>query len=72
MAIRKLANRKKPFQVYWNNPLTGGRESESFETETEAKKHDALIKYRLKFERETFRPERKEEKAAAKTVESVY
>jgi len=72
MAIRKLANRKKPFQVYWNNPFTGGRESESFETELEAKKHDALIKYRLKFEREMFRPERKEEKAAAKTVESVY
>lgn len=63
MAIRKRAGRAKPYQVYWNNPFTGKRESASFETRGEAEKEDSLIKHRLRFERESF--------AGEPTVEKV-
>ena len=53
MAIRMI-KRAKPYQVYWNNPYTGKRESATFATLKEAEKHDALITYRLKFEKESF------------------
>lgn len=42
--------------VYWANPFTKKLESQSFETEAEAKKHDSLVKHQLKFEPELFRP----------------
>lgn len=54
MAIRERKGRAKPWQVYWNNPITGRRESASFETRQEAEKHDSLVKHRLRFERESF------------------
>lgn len=73
MAIRFLKGKKSPYQVYWNNPFTGRRESASFAQETEAKKHDALIKYQIKYERERFRPEEKKDtRAVQNTLESVY
>ncbi len=50
MAIRYRAGRKSPWQVYWNNPHTGKRESESFATEAEAKKEESLVKHRLRFD----------------------
>lgn len=53
MAIRQRNNR---FQVYWNNPFSGKRESVTVDTKPEAIKQDALIKYELQFEREKFRP----------------
>lgn len=56
MAIEKRPGRASPFRVYWNNPFTKAREHLSFATMDEAKKYDSLIKHRLKYERESFRP----------------
>lgn len=72
MAIRKREGRAKPWQCYWNNPITGKRESESFETKEEALKQDSLIKHRLKFERESFRPEEAAEEKSEITLEQAY
>ena len=72
MAIRKRDGRAKPWQVYWNNPFTGKRETISFETKEEAEKEDSLVKHRLKFERESFQNERSEEKQKSLTLEAAY
>lgn len=72
MAIRERTGRAKPWQVYWNNPFTGKRESASFETKAEAEKEDSLIKHRLRFERESFRQDEKETYEKALTLEAVY
>lgn len=72
MAIRQRKGRRKPWEVYWNNPFTLKRESLYVETEEEAKKQDALKKYQLKFERDMFRKEETEEAKAEQTFESVY
>ena len=74
MAIRKRDGRAKPWQVYWNNPFTGKRETVSFETQEEAEKEDSLVKHRLKFERESFRHENEEgeDKGNTITLEAVY
>lgn len=61
MAIRYRAGRKSPWQVYWNNPHTGRRESANFITEQEAKKENSLIMHRLKHEREFFTKEKTEQ-----------
>ena len=60
MAIRQRKGRKKPWEVYWNNPFTLKRESLYVETEEEAKKQDALKKFQLKYERDFFRREEAE------------
>lgn len=72
MAIRKRPGRASPFQVYWNNPFTGKRESASFVSLLEAKKHDSLIKHKLEYERETFRPDDFEEEPEGMTVEALF
>lgn len=72
MAIRKREGRKKPYEVYWNNPFTLKRESLYVETEEEAKKQDALKKYQLRFERDRFRPEKESEPVKQHTLESAY
>ncbi len=77
MAIRiRSGSRKKRYEVYWNNPFTGKRQSLYFSTEPEAEKEDALIKYRLKYEREWFVPESDDEAIGKDKVneplESVY
>jgi integrase len=56
MAIEKRSGRASPYRVYWNNPFTKRREHASFATLEEARKHDSLIRHRLKHERESFRP----------------
>ena len=45
MAIRQRKGRKKPWEVYWNNPFTLKRESLYVETEEEAKKQDLLVSF---------------------------
>lgn len=73
MAIRKREGRKKPWEVYWNNPFTLKRESLYVETEEEAKKQDALKKYQLRFERDRFRPEQDSaQEKPQHTLESAY
>lgn len=74
MAIRYRQGRASPWQCYWNNPFTGKRESESFNTEDDAKKHDSLVKHRLRFERESFRKEEVETQgeAGGLTLEACY
>lgn len=71
MAIRERPGRASPFQVYWNNPFTGKRESASFATLLDARKHDSLIKHRLRFERESFRPENFQEEPEGISVEAL-
>ena len=70
MAIREQKGRKSPFVVYWTNPFTGKRESKSCPTLEGAKKHDAYIKYQLKYERDVFRRTEITEKNSAPTLES--
>lgn len=72
MAIRQRVGRKKPWEVYWNNPFTLKRESLYVETEEEAKKQDALKKYQLKYERDLFRREDGSEQKIEHTFESAY
>lgn len=73
MAIRYRQGRASPWQCYWNNPFTGKRESESFLTEEDAKKHDSLIKHRLRFERESFKSEDVEQgESVVLTLEACY
>lgn len=74
MAIRERKGRASPWQVYWNNPLSGKRESANFATRQEAEKHDSLIKHRIKFDRESFRKENVEENGTARdvTLEACY
>lgn len=70
MAIREQQGRKRPFFVYWTNPITGKRESKSCATRQEAEKLDAYIKYQLQYERESFaRPEIEE--TPAETLETL-
>ncbi len=70
MAIRY---RKKygTWQVYWNNPLTGKRESKSFTDKGDAEKEDSLVRHRLKFDRESFR-EKEIKPRDLITLEEVY
>ncbi len=75
MAIRHRPNRPAPWQVYWNNPFTGKRESASYATEAEAKKEESLVKHRLKFERDSFKREEstsKTDNTAELTIEQLY
>lgn len=51
MAVRK---RGTSFQVYWRDPLTGERKSQTVPSLKEARKLDALMKFRKEHERETF------------------
>ena len=71
MAIRKRKGRASPYQVYWNNPFNKKRESASFSTLAEARKHDSLVQHRLEFERESFRPEEDPCSATGGTVREV-
>jgi integrase len=70
MAIRKRKGRASPYQVYWNNPFTGKRESASFASLDDARKEDSIIKHRLEFERESFRPA-DHEQATGGTVREI-
>ena len=72
MAIRQRKGRRKPWEVYWNNPFTLKRESLYVETEEEAKKQDALKKYQLKYERDFFRREEVKTPQMEHTFESAY
>ena len=71
MAIRELPGRPKPFMVYYDNPFTKRRTSASYATRQEAEKADALIKYRMKYERESFKPETEEEIRPRKKAEDI-
>lgn len=72
MAIRERKGRKSPWQCYWNNPITGRRESANFATRGEAEKHDSLIKHRLRFDRESFQKECEAVESQEATLESCY
>ena len=75
MAIRERKGRASPWQVYWNNPFTGKRECANFQTREEAEKEDSLVKHRLKFERESFRPQGVEDDKKSSqrlTLEQVF
>lgn len=71
MAIRIQKGRKSPFVVYWTNPFTGKSESKAFGLLEEAKKHDAFIKYQLKYERDTFRRMEETKQSQRNTLEST-
>ncbi len=58
MAIRQKqrANGKISYLVYWINPYTSKQESKLFHDEQEAKKYNSLIKHKIKFDNEEFKP----------------
>lgn len=74
MAIRTRKGKKISFLVYWRNPFTQKIESKSFDCKQEAEKHNALIQYRLRYERESFRPTDTPivEEVVVNTLESVF
>ncbi|MBQ9536700.1 MAG: site-specific integrase [Desulfovibrionaceae bacterium] len=73
MAIRNRKTGQYPWQVYWNNPFTHKRESKSYATEREAQEADSMIRHRLKFDPESFRPlEEPEETTTELTVEDAF
>ena len=72
MAIREIKGRALPWQVYWNNPYTKKRECEAFETRQEAEEKDSLIKYKLRFERESFQFGAKDGPQETMTLEALY
>ena len=72
MAIRYRKHRKH-WEVYWRNPYTLRTQTAVFTTQEEAIKHDAWIKFKLKYEKEYFIPSEKErEKASDDSLEAVY
>ena len=72
-----MAIRKRPganglsYQVYWNNPYTSARESRTFHSLAEARKYESLVKHRLKFETESFKPEQLTREGCERTVEDA-
>lgn len=71
MAIRKRKGRASPYQVYWNNPFTGKRESLSFVTLSEARKEESLVKHRLEHDRESFRPAAEDNAQTGGTIREI-
>lgn len=71
MAIRKRKDRSSQYQVYWNNPYTGKRESKSFEIHKEALAFDSFIQHRLRFEKESFKPDAAIENGSVLTLEDA-
>ena len=71
MAIRKR-NTPTPYQVYWNNPVTGERESKAFANEWDAEKFNAEIRYRLKYEKSSFAPAEPTPENSKLTLEHLY
>ena len=71
MAVR-YRKQSKTWQVYWNNPITGKRESLNYKTKEEAEKENSLILHRLKYERESFRPAEEPTQNENPTFEQVY
>lgn len=71
MAVQYRKDRKKKWRVYWNNPHTGRRESESFLTEREAREYDSTILHRLRFEPESFSGIPVEKPQEALTIEAL-
>lgn len=68
MAIRIRKDCVKQYQVYWTNPFSGKRESVFCESLPEAQKTEAQIKYRLKWEKESFRPAESEKEEVSDTT----
>ena len=60
MAVRYRKDRQR-WQTYWKNPFTGKQESAFYATEQEARRADDQIKYRLRWEKDTFRPKEEPE-----------
>lgn len=79
MAIR-YREKYKSWQVYYKHPATKKIVSKSFKTKEEAEKENSLISYKLKYDRESFLEEKKEEgqeeqpeqNSEVVTVEQVY
>lgn len=75
MAIRNRPGKTATsYQVYWNNPFTGERESRTFRgesAESEAKAFDSLTKHRLIHEREHFRPDTLPREGDERTLEDA-
>lgn len=58
MAIRKRKGKSEiSYQVYWNNPYTGKRESKTCHTLAEAKAFDSITRHKLEHETASFKPQ---------------
>lgn len=72
MAIRYRKDRQK-WQIYWKNPWTGKIQSTFRSTKHEAQAEDSMVKHRLRFDRESFRPkEPVEELSQDDSLEAIY
>lgn len=72
MAIRYREGRHQPWIVYWKNPFTGKTEELPCSTESDANKQNSLIKHRLKYERDSFRPTEEKQEPEGNTLEACY
>lgn len=72
MAIRYRPQRKH-WEVYWRNPYTLKTQAVTFSDHGEAVKHDAWIKYKLRYEKEYFLPSDNDKtKAKDDSLEAIY
>lgn len=71
MAIEQRKDRRLRYRVYWNNPISGKREHQSFATLAEARRHDSLIKHRITHERESFRDEQDSSSETGDTIREI-
>lgn len=72
MAIRKRKGKSEiSYQVYWNNPYTGKRESKICHTLAEAKAFDSITKHRLEHETASLKPQELARDGDERTLEDA-
>lgn len=54
MAIQRVKTENEAYRVYWRNPITGKQQSRYTKSLFEAQKLDSEIKYRIKYDRDSF------------------
>ncbi len=70
MAVRYRKDRKK-WQTYWDDPKTGQRKSRMFDTKLEAEKLDDTIKFKKKYEPESFLAAEEENVEEENSLENI-
>lgn len=72
MAIRKRKGKSDiSYQVYWNNPYTGKRESKTCHTLAEAKAFDSITRHKLEHETASFKPQELSRDGDERTLEDA-
>jgi integrase len=71
MAIRYRPGRRT-WEVYWNNPVTGSRQTKTFHDEYSAGRYNSEILHRLKYEAQSFEPPQVQESTDLTVANMVY